>query len=144
MVRGAVQGDLSEIVDMALGIFDDSHFAEIYDEFLNILSDNNAKILVKCVDGITIGFAQCQLRYDYVEGTSTSPVGYLEGLFVQESHRRKGYAKELVKECEKWAKSKGCKEFASDCVFDNVDSYNFHKAIGFEEVNRIICFNKKL
>ena len=28
------------------------------------------------------GFAQGQLRYDYVEGTDNSPVGCLEGIFV--------------------------------------------------------------
>ncbi len=26
--------------------------------------------------------AQSQLRYDYVEGTESTPVGYLEGIFV--------------------------------------------------------------
>ena len=27
-----------------------------------------------------VAFAQCGLRYDYVEGTDSSPVGYLEGM----------------------------------------------------------------
>ena len=35
-------------------------------------------------DGRPAGFAQCQLRRDYVEGTKTSPVGYPEGIFVAE------------------------------------------------------------
>ena len=58
-----------------------------------------------------IGFAQCQLRNDYVEGTSTSPVGYLEGLFVQKDFRHTGYGRLLVAHCEQWAKEKGCVEF---------------------------------
>lgn len=91
-----------------------------------------------------IGFAQCQLRYDYVEGTSTSPVGYLEGIFVKESYRSKGYAKELLTECEVWAKGNGCQEFASDCEIDNINSLHFHKAMNFTEANRIICFTKLL
>jgi aminoglycoside 6'-N-acetyltransferase I len=41
-------------------------------------------------------------------------------------------------------KDKGCTEFASDCELDNKESLEFHKAIGFEEVNRIICFRKNL
>lgn len=96
------------------------------------------------MDNIPVGFAQCQLRNDYVEGTDTSPVGYLEGIFVKEDYRHKGYAKDLLGECEKWAKLQGCKEFASDCEINNIDSFNFHKAMNFEEANRIICFTKKL
>ena len=53
-----------------------------------------------------VGFAQCGLRRDYVEGTESSPVGYLEGIFVKESYRSKGCAKELLLACESWAKKK--------------------------------------
>lgn len=35
-------------------------------------------------------------------------------------------------------------EFASDCELSNEDSLLFHRNIGFEEVNRIICFKKDL
>ena len=43
-----------------------------------------------------VGFAQCGLRFDYVEGTDSSPVGYLEGIFVLEEYKKRGYAKELL------------------------------------------------
>ncbi len=75
----------------------------------------------------------------------TTPVGYLEGIFVLEHHRKKGYAKKLLNECEMWAKDKGCKEFASDCEIENDNSLAFHMAMNFTEANRIICcFTKKL
>ena len=54
------------------------------------------------------------------------------------------YAKELLAECQSWAKCNGCQEFASDCEIDNADSFCFHKAMNFTEVNRIICFTKTL
>lgn len=60
----------------------------------------------------------------------------------KEEYRHKGYAKELLKECEKWALAKGCKEFASDCALDNTMSLKFHLSVGFMEANRIICFTK--
>ena len=47
-------------------------------------------------------------------------------------------------ECEKWAKEKGCSEFASDCDLDNDVSLAFHINMGFTEVNRIICFTKQI
>ncbi|MBQ3661240.1 MAG: GNAT family N-acetyltransferase [Oscillospiraceae bacterium] len=68
----------------------------------------------------------------------------MEGVFVSEGYQRKGYAAELLSECGKWAKEKGCSEFASDCELDNIDSLRFHLALGFEETNRIICFRKDL
>ena len=99
---------------------------------------------MKYEDDVAVGFAQCQLRHDYVEGTETSPVGYLEGILVEEAYRHKGYAKELLRECEKWAKSKGCTEFASDCELENEESLRFHMAMEFEEANRVICFKKSI
>ncbi len=94
--------------------------------------------------GRVVGFAQCALRRDYVEGTKSSPVGYLEGVYVDEACRRRGCAAHLLSACESWAKEKGCREFASDCELTNTDSLKFHLSLGFTEANRIICFTKKL
>lgn len=91
-----------------------------------------------------IGFAQCQLRYDYVEGTTLSPVGYLEGIYVQKDYRKKKIATALLQACQNWAKEKNCREFASDCEFENEASLNFHLETGFTKVNQIICFAKTL
>ena len=109
-----------------------------------IVTKGDAVCFIKYIDEKPIAFAQCQLRYDYVEGTESSPVGYLEGIFVAEKYRKCGYAAQLLGECEKWAKEKGCTEFASDCELINEDSLKFHIALGFEEANRIICFRKEL
>lgn len=79
-----------------------------------------------------------------MEGTESSPVGYLEGIFVEEKYRKNGYAKELLLSCEIWAKDKGCIEFASDCELVNNESLLFHMSMGFIEANRIICFKKKI
>ena len=87
---------------------------------------------------------QCQLRRDYVQGAGSSPVGYLEGIFVREEYRRRGHARELLAACQAWAAEQGCREFASDCELDNQASYRFHRAAGFAEAGRIICFIKKL
>ncbi len=106
--------------------------------------NDEAACFIKYVDDKPIAFAQCQLRHDYVEGTESSPVGYLEGIFVLEEYRKNGYAAELLAACERWAKEKGCSEFASDCELDNADSLRFHLAMGFAEANRIICFKKAL
>lgn len=79
-----------------------------------------------------------------MEGRHTSPVGYLECIFVKEEYRNGGVASELCKECKEWAKDKGCTEFASDCDLTNDASHKFHLAIGFEETKRIIHFKKEI
>lgn len=144
MVRRAEKNDVPIIADLAVLLWNGSSADGLSNEFTDMLSDDNAKFFLKYENDIPVGFAQCQLRHDYVEGTETTPVGYLEGIYVKENYRRRGYAKELLTECEKWAKEKGCTEFASDCEIDNDISFQFHKAVGFAETNRIICFAKEI
>lgn len=144
MIRVAGEKDIQTLAKMAVQIFDNSSLKELEEEFCVDILKDDIKFFLKYENNLPVGFAQVNLRYDYVEGCETSPVGYLEGVFVQESFRGRGYAKELLKKCEDWAKSKGCKEFASDCEIKNVVSYNFHKAMNFSEANRIICFTKKV
>ena len=125
-------------------MWSDSTLRDLKEEFEKLTENENAVCFIKYADHKPVGFAQCQLRKDYVEGTSTSPVGYLEGIFILEAYRHCGYAKELLRRCEEWAKEKHCSEFASDCELGNDDSLQFHIAMGFEEANRIICFRKDI
>lgn len=90
-----------------------------------------------------VGFVEVGLR-GYAEGCSTSPVGYLEGIFVQDAHRRSGVARELVRAAEAWARGCGCTEMASDRLLENEVSGRFHEALGYEEVERIVCFRRSL
>lgn len=144
MVRKAGRDDITIVANLAVFLWNNHSVDELIDELSTILSKGTAQFFLKYENDIPVGFAQCQLRYDYVEGTETTPVGYLEGIFVKDAYRNKGYAKELLMRCEQWAKAKGCSEFASDCEMDNNNSFQFHKAMKFVEANRIICFTKKL
>ncbi|MDO5153614.1 MAG: GNAT family N-acetyltransferase [Eubacteriales bacterium] len=144
MIKRATEIDALALAKLAVQMWSNHTLSELESDFAEIISNENAVCFMKYVEGKPIGFAQCQLRYDYVEGTQTSPVGYLEGIFIQEEYRHKGFAKELLQKCEKWANDKACSEFASDCELNNIDSLKFHLAMGFEEVNRIICFRKEI
>jgi aminoglycoside 6'-N-acetyltransferase I len=91
-----------------------------------------------------IGIAEVSMRVDYVNGTNSSPVGFLEGVYVDPAHRRQGVARNLISAAEKWAKSLGCTEFASDTKMENVVSLVMHRAMGFEESERVVFFRKSL
>lgn len=144
MVRKAETQDIKILAGLAVLMWNNSTVDELTLEFSRLISGENAIFFLKFEQDVPIGFAQCQLRRDYVEGTASSPVGYLEGIFIQEGYRNRGYAKELLAQCESWAKARGCLEFASDCEIDNESSYLFHRAMNFTEANRIICFTKPL
>lgn len=144
MIKRARIEDAKVLANLALQMWTEHSLEDLEADFRKMAMNDEAACFIKYVDDKPIAFAQCQLRHDYVEGTESSPVGYLEGIFVTEGYRKKGYATELLSECEKWAKEKGCSEFASDCELGNADSVRFHISLGFEEANRIICFRKDL
>lgn len=136
--------DLDALSEMAVQLWPKHALQEMKEEFSELLQQKDVAVFLIANHGESIGFAQCQLRYDYVEGTQTRPVGYLEAIFVKEAFRRRGYARKLLSACESWAQSLGCPEFASDCELVNEDSLHFHLCVGFIEANRIICFTKEI
>jgi aminoglycoside 6'-N-acetyltransferase I len=89
------------------------------------------------------GFAEVSRRL-YAEGCATSPVGFLEGWYVVPAHRRHGVGRALVAAAESWARGLGCREFASDALADNAVSAAAHHHLGFDEVEVLRCFRKRL
>lgn len=144
MIYKAASKDLNSLSLLAIKLWDNNDINNLKLEFENIVNNENNVIYLYSIDNKIVGFAQCQLRFDYVEGTENSPVAYLEGIYVEEEYRLRGIAKALIKECEKWAINKSVKEFASDCELINKESLLFHLNMGFKEANRIICFVKKI
>ncbi|WP_339216521.1 aminoglycoside 6'-N-acetyltransferase [Solibacillus sp. FSL W8-0372] len=144
MIKLATIEHATVTAQLALQLWPDNDLEEFIQNMEEAIGNPNSAIFLAFSEEEAIGFAQCQLRHDYVEGTDSSPVGYLEGLYVVEHYREHGLAKDLVQACEQWAKAKGCTEFASDCELSNTASLHVHLKLGFTEANRIICFTKKL
>lgn len=142
MIRQATRQDAGAAAALALQLWPENDLPALTAEMEEIIQDG--AVFLAEEGGAAIGFAQCQLRHDYVEGTETSPVGYLEGVYVQAAHRRRGVARALLAACEQWARAQGCREFASDCELTNAESLLFHLNMGFIEANRIICFTKDI
>lgn len=141
MIKKASIQDLSELMDLAKLLWPTSENLE--SEIRAFLEDQEACIFVD-YQNQPLGFVICKIRHDYVEGTSSDNVAYIEGLFVKEGYRGQKIAQNLVQNCASWSKEKGCKQMASDCDLQNTSSINFHKAIGFDQVNTIVCFVKDL
>lgn len=144
MIRCADMNDLQKVTALGLRLWPGYERKELAGEFEALLRDPEARVFLLEEGGKPSGFAQCQLRHDYVEGTAGSPVGYLEGIYVNGECRGRGCARALLRACEDCAREMGCREFAGDCELNNTDSPRFHLRMGFEEANRIICFRKTL
>lgn len=142
-IRKATAEDAKEVAGLAIQMWKSHTIEELEREFYDYMKESGI-VFLAISDECAVGFAQCGLRHDYVEGTDSSPVGYLEGIFVVEEYRKRGLAKDMLEACQKWAREQGCREFASDCELVNEDSLKFHLKMGFQEANRIICFTKKL
>lgn len=143
MIRQADVNDSKQVVQLAQLLRPTCRLAAL-EEAVDILQRDKAAVYIALVKKKVVGFAFCQTRSDFVEGTTTSPVAYLEAIFVREDYRRQGIGRDLLMACEHWARERGCREFASDCELTNTDSLMFHLKSNFVEVNRLICFKKEI
>jgi aminoglycoside 6'-N-acetyltransferase I len=94
-------------------------------------------------DEQVIGFTELSLR-NVVDGCLTSPVGFVEGLFVKSPFRGHGCGRQLVEFAAEWFKSRGCSEMATDAEAHNVEAQKFHENMGFTETYRIVEYRKAL
>ena len=107
-------------------------------------TDPRIETFVAVLDERVTGFAEVSLRSDYVNGCETSPVAFLEGIYVRPEHRRRGIGRALVAAVEQWGRERGCSELGSDALLDNHMSHRFHGGAGFEETERVVYFRKPL
>ena len=83
----AKQEDALTVAKLAIQMWEDNTVQSLTADFEDLLESDKAACFIKYVGDRPVGFAQCQLRTDYVEGTETSPVGYLEGILVEEAYQ---------------------------------------------------------
>lgn len=113
-------------------------------EMALILNDPEKECLLAVSDaGSAFGMVEMSLR-NVVDGCLTTPVGYVEGIFIEPAHRGSGIARLLLQRAEDWCRSKGCREIATDAELDNEEAQRFHQRMGFVETYRIVEFRKSL
>ena len=145
-VRHVRPGDESAWLRMRRDLWpdeSDAHAREIASFLAGSLT--NARAVLMAVDdrGAPVGFAELSIRA-YVDGCDTDHVAYLEGWYVDPDHRRRGVGRALVDAAEGWARAQGSSEFGSDALLDNDLSAAAHRALGFQETERIRYFRKVL
>ncbi|EST12582.1 aminoglycoside 6'-N-acetyltransferase [Sporolactobacillus laevolacticus] len=140
----ATEHTIDALVDLEMKLWPDHTKEDLLAECRKQLhSDQNVHYLIRNKNDY-IAFIHVSIRNDYVEGANSSPVGYVEGIFVEKEFRMLGLAKKLIAAGEEWAKAKGCRQMGSDTELANQSSLNFHIQTGFSEANRIISFIKDI
>lgn len=109
-----------------------------------LAGSGTAAFVVRDAGDRVVGFAEAALRHDYVNGCLTSPVAFLEGIYVAPQCRRRGAARALVASIVRWAKQHGCSELASDADLSNDASHIMHLALGLLETERVVYFRMDL
>lgn len=144
IIRRARPEDKSEWQRMRMLLWPDEAGATDSSDLDRMLADPTQPVFVAVrEDGKPGGFLEGSLR-KYADGCDTSPVGYIEGWFVDEDLRRQGIGGTLVRAFEDWAREQGCAEVGSDTWLTNEISIQAHLVLGYEETERLIHFRKKL
>lgn len=121
----------------------EAHLEDI-DRYFAHNSANITNVLVLEKDnGKLGGFIELNIR-NYAEGSKSEQVPYVEGWYIDRDLRNNGYGKQLMAMAEKWAIKNGFEELASDTELKNLNGIAAHQALNFQEVDRIVCFIKKL
>lgn len=133
-------------LDLRRALWPEGSAAEHRDEMAAFCANPQrfAQFVARAPSGEAMGFVEASLRSDYVNGTDSSPVAFLEGIYVTPPFRGRGAARALVQAVEQWARGLGCSEFASDAALDNQRSHAMHRALGFVETERVVYFRKTL
>jgi aminoglycoside 6'-N-acetyltransferase I len=136
--------NLTAFTELVLELWPDCEFDEEYPYYQSLIGSENEICYLFREQENYLAFIHISLRTDYVEGATDFPVAYIEGVYVRPEYQKRGIANQLVNAGAEWGRQKGCKQFASDAELNNEMSIDFHKKIGFSEVNRIVCFIKDL
>lgn len=120
------------------------------------LSDHNAEtrsyfedrpetpiVFVAEDDGRLVGFLELDYR-KYAPGCRSSPVPFIEGWYVEPALQGQGIGRALVGAAEAHVRAAGHHEIASDVDLENAAGIAAHLALGYEEVERVLCLRRSL
>ena len=149
-VRPAKPPDLAQLTRLRAALWPESPVSEHAQELSAILAGKPPGILplvifvAEAPDKTLVGFLEVALRSCADGCDITHPVGYVEGWYVADSHRRHGIGAALLRAAEDWARSQGCREIASDTQLSNSLSQQVHASLGFQIAERAILYRKPL
>jgi aminoglycoside 6'-N-acetyltransferase I len=144
-IRMPEQGDQGEWLRLRAALWPECAPEEHEVEMETLLADaDRAAVFVSpAAGGGLAGFVEVALR-PWAEGCDSSPVGYVEGVYVAPEERGRGVGEALLRAAEAWARDRGCREIASDARADNAPSLSLHRRLGYVESETLVHLRKPL
>ena len=144
-IRSLAESDLGEWLRLRQLLWDETSEEDHKDEMLGIIehADSQYVAVADAGGGSIVGFLEASIR-SQAEDCDTDQIGYLEGWYVDESHRQQGIGARLVRSAEDWARRQGCTEMASDAELGNAVSLRAHEKLGYTETSRLVHLRKEL
>ena len=136
--------NLKNLIDLVLELWPGCEFDEEFISYQDIINSENEVCFLAQENSTYVAFIHLSIRTNYVEGANDLPIAYIEAIYVNPNNQRLGFGNLLMKTAENWAKQKGYKQLGSDTEIYNSKSIDFHKKLGFEEANRVVCFIKNI
>jgi aminoglycoside 6'-N-acetyltransferase I len=144
-VRRAGEVDFPIWAQMLASLHPETSEAEFLAELheLVALDDPYVAFLAFDAEGRAVGMIDARER-NYAEDSPELRAGYVEDLWVTPPARNKGVARALLAAVEEWALAQGHCWLGSDTTLENFASQQWHAAVGFREVERLVVFGKPL
>ena len=133
-----------EWYSMTALLYPDLDREELREDLEKIEQNPFYRTFVSKIGEQVIGFITLSIRSDYVEGARTSPVGYMESIYVKSDFRSAGVARLLFQQGEAWLKEQGCTEIGSDTWLWNEAAQEFHLKLGFNKEDVLVHYIKLL
>jgi aminoglycoside 6'-N-acetyltransferase I len=141
-VRRCQVGDFAEWARLRHALWPDGSASEHAVEIAAGLPDGSLRgYLALSGEGGAIGFAEISIRR-YANGSTQSPVPFLEGIWIAAEHRRHGVGRLLIDRISADCADEGFIELCSDAEINNLASHHAHESWGFAETERVVYFRK--
>lgn len=143
-IRKMRKADATIWADMRFKLWDMLSLDEHADDIERMLdSKKRFGYIALLTDREAIGFAEICIR-EYANGCTEQPVPFLEGVWVDPKHRRRGAGHALIAKITDDLVTDGFRELCSDAEIRNRRSHQAHSNWGFHEVDRVVYFRKRL
>ena len=143
-IREIVESDRSEWVRLRQALWPGS-LAD-HEEEARTFFEKRLKapvVFVAEANGRLVGFLELDFR-KYAPGCTSSPVAFIEGWYVEPESQGQGIGRALIEAAEAFARAAGHHEIASDAEIENAQGIAAHRALGFDEIERVVYFRRSL
>ena len=107
---------------------------QVTDNYSSKIGLDGHKLLLIEEAGEIVGYL-----YGYVcqvPGICKSPFAFLDAIFIDEKHRRKGYASMLIAQFREFAMERGACRIELTVVSDNTDAIDLYRKLSFVETKK--------